>query len=68
MKIGLLGRVGGTSLMVAASLGHLEMAKFLVTHGADIHLRVKNISALKIALERRHPEGADYLSNLGARE
>lgn len=54
-----------TLLQVAARQGSVEMAKFLIQHGADVTAISDNgDTALKIAIANDHPEMVAYLQSL----
>ena len=61
----------------AAEGGHLEIVRFLVERGADVHTRIYNEridgggewrTALSQARKNRHTRVVQYLESLGARE
>ena len=65
--------------MSAAEQGHLEIVRFLVDKGADVHARIWNErggrtdagewrTALSQARKNRHTAVVQYLESLGARE
>ena len=60
---------GSTPLMVTCYNGHMNVATYLVEHGAKIHLQDKDgNTCLHYAAERGHVEVASKLLCLGAKE
>ena len=60
-------RGGTTPLYIAAQCGHLEVAKYLVTAGAEVNAANENgFTPLHIAAYFGHPEVAKYLVADGA--
>ncbi len=59
--------MGLSPLMMAAALGHLELVKYLVDLGANIHaLSRGGMNALLYAIEYRHPQIVEFLISRGA--
>ncbi len=57
-----------TPLMLAATYGHLGMAKMLIEKAADLNRRDRSGStALSLAIKNRHPQIANLLRNAGAK-
>jgi ankyrin repeat protein len=56
--------VNDYALGCCAEMGHLEMVKYLVEQGADIH--AKDDSALRWSAEKGHLDVVDYLMEQGA--
>ena len=60
---------GTTPLMITCSNGHVNVATYLVEHGANIHLQDKNgFTCLHYASERGHVEVVSKLLAVGAKE
>ena len=60
---------GSTPLMVTCYNGHVNVATYLVEHGANIHLQDKNgNTCLHVAAQGGHVEVASKLLCLGAKE
>ena len=60
---------GATPLMITCSNGHVNVATYLVEHGANIHLQDKNgATCLHYASERGHVEVVSQLLAVGAKE
>ena len=60
---------GTTPLMITCYYGHMNVATYLVEHGANIHLQDKNgNTCLHAAAQRGHVEVASKLLCLGAKE
>ena len=57
---------GGTPLIYASALGHLETIKLLVKQGATVNVIKRNRTALGMAAERGHHECLEYLVQAGA--
>ena len=58
---------GRTALHVAACEGHLEVVKYLLEHGASVHLRDRfGHSPLDDAVRFGHEEVVEILVNTGA--
>ncbi len=62
------GHADGIVFRGAVIGGHLEIVKYLVEHGADIHGHWHGVNALMDAEFYGHPEIADYLRSLGAKD
>jgi ankyrin repeat protein len=54
-------RSGHTLLWIAASSGHLEIVKLLITLGADPGLAVEGLTASQAAMRNCHPHVTYYL-------
>ena len=60
---------GTTPLMITCYNGHMNVATYLVEHGANIHLQDKNgNTCLHYAAQRGHVEVVNKLLGLGAKE
>ena len=60
---------GTTPLMITCYNGHMNVATYLVEHGANIHLQDKNgNTCLHYAAQRGHVEVVSKLLGLGAKE
>ena len=60
---------GSTPLMITCSNGHVNVATYLVEHGANIYLQNKNgYTCLHYAAKTGHVEVASKLLGLGAKE
>ncbi len=59
-----------TPLVASLVEGHIEVARFLLAHGADPSLvsELDNLSPLQAAKKHGHQEFADYLKRIGAKE
>ena|SRR6185295_16084615 len=63
------GEGASAALSPVSSFGHLEMAKWLLDHGADLSTRnFQNLTPLAIAVKREHRELAELYRQHGAVE
>ncbi|SCV36848.1 related to ankyrin 3 [Fusarium fujikuroi] len=53
-------------LMLASKNGHIDIARWLIDHGADIHQRYKKESAMWLASSNGHAELVELLLDAGA--
>jgi ankyrin repeat protein len=58
---------GHTPLYLAAMNGHLLVVKYLVHHGADIHLSRQGKTPMRIAIDTGEVAVADYLYQVSLR-
>ena len=63
--INLLAEVGGSPLDEAASKGHLEVARYLVAHGASLAVLHPNRNPLFSTIYEGHPHVAKFLLEVG---
>jgi glutaminase len=60
---------GRTALGIAASEGHLQVVKYLVSHGANLKQKdIRNNDALADARREGHVEVVQYLEEVLARQ
>lgn len=53
---------GRTAVGIASSNGHLELVKYLVSHGANpFHRDFRGNNALDDAIRENHPQVVEYL-------
>jgi ankyrin repeat protein len=63
--------LGQTSLHIAASKGHVELAQLFLDHGADINaianVRGASLTPLAVAVQAKHEKMATLLKERGGR-
>lgn len=64
MDVNTIWTYGYSALILAASYGHLDMVKYLVSVGADLNIYKDDDNALAYARENDHQEVVDYLMSV----